>query len=249
MAMHLAARENDIEELQRLIVSGKHDINEKDAMRRTPLHIASWAGHAEIVEVLLRSKAKTDALANDNFTALHFAKNVATIKALVKSNKALVSARISKGNKTALHLAVPKGNLDVVLCLIDLGSDITAKTSNGQSCLELAKTDEMYAFIKETMQSKIDKQQEAIDRKVRNTEETDACNQAMDDQMINQANLISNNDANDFQIHEYDKVTSPRFFCQSLLRFVHYSFSCLKAATEITLFDSCYYSYSFTVLP
>lgn len=164
-AMHKAARENAIEDMQNLIVSGKYDINEKDGMKRTPLHMAAWAGNAEIVKLLLRSKAKTDALANDNFTALHFANNVDIIKQLVKSNKTLIQARVSKGNKTALHIAVPKGDIEVVNCLIDLGSDVSAKTSTGQSCLELAKSDEMYNLIKEKLQSKIDKQQEILSKR------------------------------------------------------------------------------------
>jgi ankyrin repeat protein len=158
MAMHAAARGNEVEILQNLIVSGKHDINEKDSMKRTPLHMAAWAGHAEIVRVLLKSKAKTDVLANDNFTALHFASNVDVVKLLVKSNKSLLSARVSKGNKTALHIAVSKGNIDMVKCLIDLGSDVAAKTSSGQSCLDLAKTDEMSDVIKGFLQSKVDNQ-------------------------------------------------------------------------------------------
>lgn len=166
MAMHKAARENDADEMQTLIVSGKYDINERDSMRRTPLHLASWSGHTEIVKLLLQSKAKTDLLANDNFSALHFASSVDIIKLLVKNNKALLAARISKGNKTALHMAVPKGNIEVVQCLIDLGSDVSAKTSSGQGCLELAKSDEMYALIKDVLQQKIDKQQEIIDKKV-----------------------------------------------------------------------------------
>lgn len=37
--MHKCARENDIDTIQNLIVSGKYDINEKDAMKRTCLHI------------------------------------------------------------------------------------------------------------------------------------------------------------------------------------------------------------------
>lgn len=156
MAMHAAARGNELETLQNLIVSGKHDINEKDSMKRTPLHMAAWAGHAEIVRVLLKSKAKTDVLANDNFTALHFASNVDVIKLLVKGNKSLLSARVSKGNKTALHIAITKGNLEVVRCLIELGSDVGAKTSSGQSCLDLAKTDEMSEVIKSILQSKIE---------------------------------------------------------------------------------------------
>jgi ankyrin repeat protein len=122
--MHTAARENSTEEMKFLIVSGNYDLNAKDIMKRTPLHMACWAGNVDIVKLLLNAKAKTDALAIDNFTPLHFATNVDIIKLLIKNNKQLLAARISKGNKTALHIAVSKGNVEVlslvifVLCLI-----------------------------------------------------------------------------------------------------------------------------------
>jgi len=163
--MHTAARENSTEEMKFLIVSGNYDLNAKDAMKRTPLHMACWAGNVDIVKLLLNAKAKTDALANDNFTPLHFATNVDIIKLLIKNNKQLLAARVSKGNKTALHIAVAKGNVEIVKCLIALGADVSAKTSSNQSALELAKSDEMYEIIKDEMQKKIDKQQEINDKK------------------------------------------------------------------------------------
>ena len=159
-AMHQAARTNDLEGLQQLLVSGKYDINERDGMKRTPLAIAAWAGHVDAVKLLLRNKAKPNVVANDNFMALHFASNVDVIKELVKKDKQSVKARVSKGNKTALHLAIPKGNIEVITCLLDAGSDITAKTGSGQSCLELAKSDEVYALLKTRYQERLDRLQE-----------------------------------------------------------------------------------------
>lgn len=44
MALHTAAREGNVEELKALIQSGSK-IDEKDKHSRTPLHMASWAGH------------------------------------------------------------------------------------------------------------------------------------------------------------------------------------------------------------
>ena len=122
--MHTAARGNDLEEMQRLIVSGQHDINAQDDKKRTPLVLACWAGHADMVKLLLRNNAKLDVLANDKFTPLHFANNVEVIKLLLKKDKHLVKARVTKGNKTALHMAIPKGNIDVVTCLLSLGMHI-----------------------------------------------------------------------------------------------------------------------------
>lgn len=163
--MHQAARTNDVEEMQKLLVSGLHDVNAKDSMQRTPLHLACWAGHAEMVKLLLRHHAKPGALAGDNFTALHFANNVEIVKMLVKKDKQLVKARVSKGNKTALHLAVPKGNLEVVACLLDAGADVAAKTGGGQTCLELAKTNDMYEFLKAKYQERIQRMQQGHEKK------------------------------------------------------------------------------------
>jgi hypothetical protein len=86
----------------------------------------------------------------------------------VKSNKNLLTARVSKGNKTALHLAVSKGNFEVVKCLIELGSDITAKIGTGETCLELSKNDEIFTFLKLKFQEKIDKQQQIVNKKAQN---------------------------------------------------------------------------------
>ena len=118
--LFMAARNNNLEEMQRLIVSGEN-INVQDDKKRTPLALACWAGHVEMVKLLIRNNAKLDLLANDKFTPLHFANNVEVIKLLVKKDKHLVKARVTKGNKTALHMAIPKGNVDVVTCLLSSG--------------------------------------------------------------------------------------------------------------------------------
>ena len=208
MAMHKAARDNNADEMQALIVSGKYDINERDSMKRTPLHLASWSGHTEIVKLLLQSKAKTDLLANDNFSALHFASRAEIIKLLVKSNKALLAGRVSKGNKTALHLAIPKGNIEVVKCLIDLGSDITAKTSSGQGCLELAKSDEMYALFKCLLQEKIDKQQEIIDKRLEQSSSI-ALQRAANSDAVAPAKVAEHQESSDLHLQHSTEAVVP----------------------------------------
>lgn len=76
--------------------------------------------------------------------------------------------RIAKGNKTALHMAVMKNAFEAVKCLIELGSDIDAKTSTGQTCLEIAKNDEIYNLLKEKLQEKINQKKEMLERKSKN---------------------------------------------------------------------------------
>ena len=57
--------------------------------------------------------------------------------------------RITKGNKSALHLAVAKGNIAAVTTLLEIGADILAKTTSGQSPMDLAKSPEMKALLGE----------------------------------------------------------------------------------------------------
>lgn len=113
MALHTAVRDNDIEAVRRLIGSGA-DINEVDKLSRTSLHMAAWAGNFEILKLLVASKANLMAKAVDNFSALHFAVQsssehaVDCVKLLVKRDKRLLNQKVSKGNKTALHVAASK---------------------------------------------------------------------------------------------------------------------------------------------
>lgn len=44
MDLHAAARAGNVEELEALIASGSK-IDDRDKHSRTPLHMASWAGH------------------------------------------------------------------------------------------------------------------------------------------------------------------------------------------------------------
>ena len=80
-------------------------------------------------------------MAKDGFTALHFAAQKESgsqaCAYLVGKSAKLLHMKVSKGKKTALHLAVSKGNTDVVQKLLELGADPTTKSGSGQSCLEL----------------------------------------------------------------------------------------------------------------
>ena len=56
--IHDAIKEGDVEKVRTLIASGC-DINAQDSFRRTPLHLASWKGNEDIVNILLTAKANT----------------------------------------------------------------------------------------------------------------------------------------------------------------------------------------------
>lgn len=153
------------------------DLNQTDELSRTALHIAAWKGNAEILQLLLRAKASAHMKAKDNFTALHFAIQSGSIEScqiLLKYDKSLANSRISKGNKSALHLAASKGNFEIVKELLEAGADPSAMTSTRQSVLDVVNDPLIFNLIKEKIQSNLDKTSRALKRKEEVLEEQKA---------------------------------------------------------------------------
>eukprot|EP01039_Chlorochromonas_danica_P017336 gene17336-20647_t len=137
-------RNNDVDGVRGYIATGK-DLNVTDKLHRSGLHMAAWAGNVEILQMLIRAKADITLKAMDAFTVLHFAATSSSpnaaqcIEFIGKKARAIIHQRSSKGLKSALHLAIPKGRVDVIQALLEIGLDPLAKTSNGQTAIHLAK--------------------------------------------------------------------------------------------------------------
>jgi hypothetical protein len=65
--LHAAARNGDVAALTHAVASGA-DVNSKDKLKRTPLHMAAWAGQAASVQLLLSSGAVVASEATDGVT-------------------------------------------------------------------------------------------------------------------------------------------------------------------------------------
>ena len=153
MSLHdLVKSFGSADEIREKIVTGAK-VDEADKLKRTALHMAAWAGNLEALQILIRAGASLDVKAMDGFTALHFAAQSsaeatpACIRFLVRKNKSLLNMRITKGNKSALHLAAAKGNMLAITALLELGADITAKTTSGQVPSDLAKNPEVKKLL------------------------------------------------------------------------------------------------------
>jgi hypothetical protein len=86
--LRLAARENNLPEISRLLSVGA-DVNVKDDLDWTPLHWASLKGHVQVVKELLEHGADVDAKNNRDWTPLHFA--------CLKGQLPIVKALLSDG--------------------------------------------------------------------------------------------------------------------------------------------------------
>ncbi len=131
LSLHTAARNNDILKCKEILT--KKNINSKDKYCRTPLHIASWAGHEDFVSMLLSAKANASANATDKKKPIHFAAekgHVQIVELLIANGAANdVNAVLRKNLKTPLHMAAQKRHANVVKLLLEHGADTRMRTS------------------------------------------------------------------------------------------------------------------------
>jgi len=152
--LHKAARSGDAAATESLCESNPLAVNSRDRLSRTPLHLAAWAGHVEVVRCLCKHKADVGAAAMDDTAAIHFASqkgHIEVVRELLAAG-ATVKAKNRKGF-TALHFAAQNSHLDLVKYLVKKGVDVTAKTKGGQTALHVADNDDVRAFLKECEQS------------------------------------------------------------------------------------------------
>ena len=148
--LHLACFFNLSQVVQKLLESGiSPDI--RDALGSTPLMYAAWAGHAEVVMVLLEHGAQPNLSCSQQRTALHRACGRGTerhrnvVKELMTSGKDIaVNARDARfyGNTALLH-AVDRNDVEVTKLLLsckELDSDLRTLDIEEKNALHLAVT-------------------------------------------------------------------------------------------------------------
>ena len=138
-SIHDAAREGNLQEVQRLINEGV-DVNSKAEDNQTPLHYASWHGHFEVAKLLLANGANINARTKLwNWAPLHYASDKGHLE-MVKfflENGANPNAS-SYGADTSLHLASLEGHFEIAKLLVKYGADVNVKTKRGRTPLHHA---------------------------------------------------------------------------------------------------------------
>ncbi|KAJ8601337.1 hypothetical protein CTAYLR_009753 [Chrysophaeum taylorii] len=120
-AVQVAASRGHLRTLEMLVEKDPSAARGKDALERTPLHLAAGHGHVEVVEYLV---ARVDVEARDarDWTALMRASYEGFVDAveLLVEKGAVINA--GYGTETALDLALARGHIDIVVYLEESGA-------------------------------------------------------------------------------------------------------------------------------
>lgn len=136
-ALHFAVTSNDLKIFELLLLEGANieAITEKG---NTLLHMAAAHGNIEIVQLLLKHKAKITANIEGS-TPLHAAciGNHDKIAQLLIEARADIEAK-DKNDRTPLHYATRNGSFETIICLLTNNANINAKDKFQVSPLYIA---------------------------------------------------------------------------------------------------------------
>jgi ankyrin repeat protein len=115
------------------------DIATHDENGNTVLHYAAWAGHHEVVEVLIAAKVDVLVQNNDGSTALHHAaeKGRGKVVEILLAAKAKVDARNNDG-QTALYQSARGGHDKIVELLLGAEANVEMRDNDGRTALQWA---------------------------------------------------------------------------------------------------------------
>eukprot|EP01134_Creolimax_fragrantissima_P006416 CFRG6416T1 len=128
-----ACRDGNYRTIERLLQLPTVNVEARDQISRTPLHVAARGGHEDCVKLLIDNGAENDR------TALHNAASKGhdlVVRRLIIED-ASVNLADEEGD-TPLHLASRGDHLAIVRLLLAAGADINASNENGWTATHLA---------------------------------------------------------------------------------------------------------------
>ncbi|XP_054762967.2 transient receptor potential cation channel subfamily A member 1-like [Lytechinus pictus] len=137
--VHIAAQAGYLSCVEELLHQTPLLLNDEDQDGMTPLLIACYHGHRDLVKTLLKIGADITSVNDDHRTALMLAamnNHVETMSILIEHNCDIHA--LDKYKNSALHLSVDGGHIGPANLLIRAGADQSASNNEGFTPLELA---------------------------------------------------------------------------------------------------------------
>lgn len=141
ISIYDAAYEGDLDDVTAAVGQDPSLVNSRFPDGSTPLLMAVYGGHLEVVKYLVSRGADINAFDTTyRYTPLHAAAYVdnTDIAEYLVSKGADVDVKTAAG-ETPLYLAANSGNVDLVKTLISYGADVGAKSSDGKTPLAVAE--------------------------------------------------------------------------------------------------------------
>ena len=117
------------------------DLNVRNNMGDTPIHLATAEGHSDAIRALHELGAAVDVANHDGYTPLHCCAGYGHADAtrlLVAELGADVNVRNNIGY-TTLHLATAEGHSDAIRALHELGAAVDVTNDDGPSLLRMVR--------------------------------------------------------------------------------------------------------------
>lgn len=133
--LHEAARLNDLEAAKGLIEEGE-PIDQRDRYGATPLIMAVYPGHAEMVEYLISQGADVNKGDEFGYTPLIEAAREGQVEVarILIEHGADINARSTTGGFTPIYMAAESGFTDFVKLMLDSGADPNGAYGNSPLC-------------------------------------------------------------------------------------------------------------------
>jgi len=131
-----AASRGDSAQIKAMLAKGEK-LNVRDALGRTPLHVAAYGGHHEAMRVLVAAGANPNALENDRYdivTIAAVANDCPTLKVALAIGASAKNIT-SRWDGTALIAAAHLGHAEVVRTLIRAGAPLDHINNLGWTAL------------------------------------------------------------------------------------------------------------------
>ena len=136
--LHAASGAGAAETVRSLLLGGA-DVNERDAIHRTPVFYASQSGMVEVAELLIKHGADVNSQDGTGRAPLHLASREGHLDVvrLLLDHGAGVDA-VMQDHWTALHFASKFGYLEIVKALLGQGANVGMKNDSGRTPYQVA---------------------------------------------------------------------------------------------------------------